>query len=384
MGKIFRIELLPARHGDAILVSYGDPIRPARFLIDGGPLGAFASLTTRLEALPPDQRELELLVVTHVDGDHIEGALKLLNRPDLVRFQDIWFNGWPHLDRTLQEPTTSGGNEIEAVDRSALQGAFFGTRIGNAAWNMAFKGQTIFVTIDGELPCVVLPGGMKITLLSPRLSELKQLRTAWDRALDRVGLDPNDTQAIQERLDRLPRYRNIEAHQQRKRDVLDGTYETIGKIDDAAANGSSLAFVAEYEGKRCAFLGDAHAVPVQQALARMARTEGTERVRLDAFKLAHHGSLGNISADVLAKVECDTYLVSTDGSIFNHPDDAAIALIARRSPGARFVFNYRSDRTALWDDTRLRQELGYRALFPHAAEAGAVLDLLTPLDEALA
>ena len=75
MADIFRIELLPARHGDCLLLEYGDAARPHRVLIDGGPIGAYGALSQRLAALPDDERELELLVITHVDGDHIEGCL---------------------------------------------------------------------------------------------------------------------------------------------------------------------------------------------------------------------------------------------------------------------------------------------------------------------
>jgi len=377
MRKIFRIQLLPARHGDAILVEYGDAASPARFLIDGGPLGAYAGLKARLEALPTDQREFELLVVTHIDGDHIEGALKLINDADLVRFRDIWFNGWRHLVQGLQEPVTALDEAVDAIDRSVLEGLFFGARIGDRPWNAAFGGGPIFVPLEGPLPSVTLPGGMKITLLSPRLQELKQLREAWDKALTRLALDPGDTQAIRDKLEKLNRFRSIETYEQRILDMLYGTSEAVGKIDDAAANGSSIAFVAEYEGKRCAFLGDAHAVPVEKALTRMAREDGAERVRLDAFKVAHHGSAGNIDPNVLARVRCSNYLVSTDGSIFNHPDDAAIAMIARRSPGAHIFFNHRSERTAIWDDARLREDLGYAsARYPLTAQQGSVLDLL--------
>lgn len=38
---MFRIELLPAAHGDAIWVKYGDPARPRRIVIDGGPASSY-------------------------------------------------------------------------------------------------------------------------------------------------------------------------------------------------------------------------------------------------------------------------------------------------------------------------------------------------------
>ena len=51
----FRIEMLPALHGDCLLVEYGTPQRTRRLLIDGGPIGAFVDLPHRdLPAGPVD------------------------------------------------------------------------------------------------------------------------------------------------------------------------------------------------------------------------------------------------------------------------------------------------------------------------------------------
>jgi len=375
MAEIFRIELLPARHGDCILIEYGDARRPSRFLIDGGPIGAYPALERRLKALPPDERELELLVITHIDADHIEGGLKLLNHPELASFRDIWFNGWPHLDQPLDEPAVEDGLDGR-TERSVLEGAFAKMRIGDRVWNGAFQGRPIFVPQDGALPRIALPGGMVLTLLSPRLPDLVRLRREWIKAMDRLGLDPDDARAIEQELEKKKRLRGAKSDEQRVLDILLGAQEVTGKVDDAVANGSSIAFLAEYAGRRCALLADAHTVAVEQALRRLVRQEGSDRVRLDALKLAHHGSAGNINASILALLECDAFLVSTDGSIFNHPDDDAIKEVVRRAPGARLFFNYLSERTAIWDREDLRGELGYSACFPQLPDRGMVFDLM--------
>ncbi|MFP5462716.1 MAG: hypothetical protein ACLGII_14300 [Gammaproteobacteria bacterium] len=43
-GEFFRIEMLPALHGDCLVVEWGDERRTRRMLIDGGPIGAFGAL----------------------------------------------------------------------------------------------------------------------------------------------------------------------------------------------------------------------------------------------------------------------------------------------------------------------------------------------------
>ena len=89
----------------------------------------------------------------------------------------------------------------------------------------------------------------------------------------------------------------------------------------------------EAEGRRLLLAGDAHARVMVEALRKVAERDGTERVKVDVFKLAHHGSAGNVTRDLLDLVECDRYVVSTNGQYFNHPDVEAVELLGR--PGAR-------------------------------------------------
>ena len=53
-----------------------------------------------IESLPSDQRHFELFVVTHVDTDHIDGAILLMrDRHDLgVTFGEVWFNDWARIE----------------------------------------------------------------------------------------------------------------------------------------------------------------------------------------------------------------------------------------------------------------------------------------------
>jgi hypothetical protein len=399
MTDIFRIELLPARHGDCLLLEYGDAARPHRVLIDGGPIGAYGALSQRLAALPADQRELELLVITHVDGDHIEGCLKLLNHRELATFRDIWFNGWPHIAQPLKEPpppragatnanTATGmpgaangpngaGADVNA-QRSALQGSMISVRIEDRQWNAAFQGAPIFVPAIGPLPVRELPGGLRLTLLSPTLDKLEKLRAAWDRALERAELDASDEGALGARLEGRAAFRSGGLRRRpRPEEMLSSTALALGPIDNAVANGSSIAVIAEYQGRRIALLGDAHAPTLTAALRRLAGAAGEPRLRLDAVKMAHHGSAANLSEDFLSRIDCATWLISTDGSIFNHPDDEALHTVVRNVPGARLLFNYRSARTAPWDEPALRAAHGHQAFYPTDAAAGMSLDLMT-------
>jgi hypothetical protein len=66
--------------------------------------------------------------------------------------------------------------------------------------------------------------------------------------------------------------------------------------DGAAANGSSIALILEYEGRRVLLASDAHPFDLVAAVHRL-RPDGS-RLPLGTCKLAHHGSKRNVSRDL--------------------------------------------------------------------------------------
>ena len=97
-GPVFTVEMLAGGNGDALWIEYGDPDRPFRIMVDGGTEPTRTTLAARFGALPEDQRHVELLIVTHIDGDHIGGILDFLEKQMVpVTFGDVWFNGYRHL-----------------------------------------------------------------------------------------------------------------------------------------------------------------------------------------------------------------------------------------------------------------------------------------------
>ena len=377
MAPMFRVEMLPARHGDCLLLSYGDPAAPRHVLIDGGPNGSYETLAARLKTVA----RLELLVVTHIDNDHIGGIVKLMGDDTLAtRWEELWFNGWEQITRPLRGLAAPRAGVDAAAQRSALEGHHLAERAARRGCriNGRFDGAPLCVASDGALPEVTLDGGLRLVLLSPDVAGLKTLRRAWDQALTRTKLDPDDPAALAARLARDKRYRGHSPNAL-SADLVRSLARAESPLDEAAANGSSIAVVAEYAGRRVALLGDAHAPVIEAALRRLARQEGTPRVRLDALKLAHHGSKGNLSAGLLKAIDCARFLVSTDGSQFDHPDDEALALVVQHTaPGVELHFNHRNARTARWGEGGLQGALGHRAHFPHDAGAGSVVDLTGP------
>ncbi len=90
------IEALPAEYGDSLLVTCSTPKGDWRLLVDTGPPECWASLKARLGQIPADRaghRHLDLVVITHIDDDHIGAAAAHFGDRTLgLTFGDVWFN----------------------------------------------------------------------------------------------------------------------------------------------------------------------------------------------------------------------------------------------------------------------------------------------------
>lgn len=367
------IEMLPAQKGDCLWIEYGDPGALHRLIIDGGTSPTFReSLKDRIEKLPPDQRRFDLLIVTHVDIDHIGGVLKLLEDHQRlgIEFDDVWFN--PFVDPA----------DLPTADESVLgyiEGEILTEQLRTSGWhwNEAFGGKAVCVPEVGPLPSHDLPGGMTLTLISPTPHEIELLRAHWRDVVRDAGLIPG---VPGDPLAEMAHRRGIKLEDEdallggKEKPLIDvdALAETPFVPDRAVPNASSIALVAEFDGRRCLLAGDAYS-PVMEASLRKWKTNANDKVLpLDVLKMPHHGSGGNITNDLLGMVRCSRYLFSTNGANFGispgHPDEEAVARVLRHGrSGDResiLYFNYRSDRNEGWDNEKLMDEHGYSVVYP--------------------
>lgn len=354
---MIRIEMLPAAHGDCLLVEYGDGVKvEGRILLDGGLRSTFEKALAPRLARIGKPCPLDLLVVTHVDQDHIEGVLALLDLPAPERVVDarwVWFNGY---------------GEISSGRLGPAQGEDVSQRLSALPydWNAGFDKRIVVAPRSGALPVVKLPGRATLTLLSPGRTQLRALVPVWEDALREAGLRPGGG-----RISAAAKAGILGAKKRPLKRIAPSDVPALAgattPTDDAEANGSSIAFILEHRRKKVLFAADAHPDVLEEALRRYG---AGERVRLDAFKLPHHASKHNVARSLLARVACRDFLVSTDGSRFGHPDPEAIArvLVTQRAP--RLHFNYRSDYNRAWDSAELREARGYEAFFPEGGKGG--------------
>lgn len=340
---MLRIEMLPARHGDGFWIEYSSAKAPRRVVIDGGPAPNLDVLTDRIDAVG-ETCPVDLYVVTHIDDDHIGAALALFqDPPPALDVAEVWFNDWRHLPK----------GSLGAVQGARLAKALDGHR---AVWNQAFDDAAVMD--DGTLPIVDLPDGAALTLLSPGAAQLKTLRAKWNTEIAEFKKKGGVLGGRKE-----PFPTSVD---------MDALLEKKTKLDGSSANGSSIAFLFEYDGTRILFGADAYGPVLLDAIRRMSPKKP---LRLDAFKLPHHGSGANVTEELLKAVDCEHFWVSSNGDKFQHPDPEAIARVIHTHPGCTLHFNYRTRFTELWDNAALRKKHRYKTRYPKAGAEGLAFDL---------
>lgn len=349
---MLELQLLPARQGDAIWIRWTDGPRTRQLLVDMGTTGVGKKLRDRLNALPADQREFDLLVVTHIDADHIGGVLAcLVENPETpVVIHDVWFNGLDHLvpprPRTLE-------------DQGGVQGKQLMDWLGARKWNAAFEGGRVCADDNrsvsfGELKLTVLgPTQQRLAALAPRWA--KDLVEAMKKKDDRVSTGRLEAQGRAK--PKAPELPDVAA--------LDALAALARGGDKSEPNGSSIALLVEHPDARILLAGDAFASDLVTALS--ARNAP---IALDAVKLPHHGSKENVTKELLEVIDCPLYLFSTDGTQFFHPDAAAVASVIahgkRTRPDVELGFNCTSDYSGWWNNEDWKSRFGYRTQYGDA------------------
>ena len=312
---MLEIKLLPARQGDAIWIRWGDAGSPHQMIIDMGTEEIGENIRETILALPEADRSFDLMVVTHVDRDHIGGLLTCLAEADPIpgfSVNDIWFNGFQHL---------SGGAVKTGLEpMGPAQGERLSSWLRQQVWNREFRGGPVQRVPDEQPPTVTLHDGLKLTILGPTPERLSSFIPTWKEEVEealRKGTLTDVSPGLESMGPKVPPI--LEEPMD-----LEILAETSNSADTSKANGSSIAMLLEYAGRRLILSGDAYSDDLEDAIKALAPDQ---LLHVDAFKLPHHGSKKNLFKSLVESVVCDNWVFSTDGTQFRHPDPVALARV---------------------------------------------------------
>jgi ribonuclease BN (tRNA processing enzyme) len=120
---VIEIEFLGGRHGDSILMQWGPERRV--MLIDGGSASVYEDVLRQrlldLPHLPGQPPKIDVVCISHVDDDHIEGIRRLLREirqtqaehlPEPVHIVRVWYNS---VDKLVDSVDTGLSTSAHAV-----------------------------------------------------------------------------------------------------------------------------------------------------------------------------------------------------------------------------------------------------------------------------
>jgi beta-lactamase superfamily II metal-dependent hydrolase len=343
---LFTLEALEAKHGDALLLHFGTTPKPQLIVLDGGPAGVFnKTLRNRLNLVkaarsPNDALVIRMLMVSHIDDDHINGVLQLTKRLEELRAQKkplpynlltLWHNSF---DDILGNQADTLAANLKAAVKAVSVGAAMPTNLpiqrhsalvlasvkqGRELRNHA---ETLSLDVnEGFDSLVMVPegqksktlsfgGGLSFTVLGPREARVRKLQEEWDKEIKKLGV----------------------ARQ-------------AAFMDDSVFNLSSIIVLAKAGGRTMLLTGDARGDDILEGL-KHGKLLKNGTCHVDLLKLPHHGSDHNVSTEFFRQVTADHYVVSGNGEHGN-PELATLKMLSEARGQEAFTLSLTNEEPRL-------------------------------------
>jgi hypothetical protein len=312
---IFSLDVRRARKGDCLILHYGTKEKPGLALIDGGPAHVFGpQLKPRLEQIRTardlaDSEPLivDLLMVSHIDDDHINGILELTRelvgakaarKPLPIKVLNFWHNTFDDIiasnpdelvasvKASFGAASLAGEPDVDGLDShtaKVLASIGQGLKLRDDAralglrTNSEFGGKLIMASTNQALD---LKGGLKFTVVGPMEAELLALQKKHAEFLRKAKKDK----------------------------------EAVASFSDTSvANLSSIVVLAEVSGKKMLLTGDARGDKILLGLEKVGLLEPRGKMKVDILKMPHHGSDRNMETVFFERIEADHYVFSGNG-----------------------------------------------------------------------
>lgn len=306
------IKFYQAECGDAARIRFmGNDNKHHNIFIDSGFERTFRFvLGEEIKKIEKDTEQIDLWVITHIHDDHIGGVLKYLDSVKSGEFNDIvsqWYYNVPRFYAFVLNNNNPNISKAVSIGQ------------GDILYEYLKNNKKLSETdITSELPCIDF-FGLKITVLSPSVEKLKQLRNKYP--IDSINeLEKSESTTISEAKGAKENDYNIKLIDFKHGDFVE---------DKSVENGSSISVITEYSNKKTLLLSDSHPSDIITALRKLGYSKENQ-FECDWVKVSHHGSTGNNSNELYNLIKCNNYLFSVDGeNKHNLPFKECIARIIR-------------------------------------------------------
>lgn len=374
-----KIHFIKALSGDSFLLEFSDK---NCILIDCGYRATYEKeLKPLLRELHSQGYRISLLVVTHMDEDHIGGAISLIeengnsNAPNIIAIDNIWFNGifdvcknykyvLSHLYDCLPENDSKKYRYIRTEllkligdgkgDISANQAEAFELLCRSNHYRLNEGTKNGLITNDIKIEI----GECKVSVLSPSINEIERFAKWIDKSLVSC-LGKNYKLEKSSFIDYIEKIvialgkdeegscgsEVIAAGKSNIQEWI-GT-STLAKMNEV--NRMSIVMEIEFDGKTMLFTGDSES----ESWIDSARS------RYNLVKLSHHGTT-QPNLKLLESIEFGGAIISTNGKK-NHPENELLArLLKKKIDNIYFNYNIRQkeDIIAYQDECKFTAHFG--------------------------
>ncbi|MBU5206332.1 MBL fold metallo-hydrolase [Bacillus safensis] len=385
------IEMFPADNGDSFLIRCKGE-RTSNILIDFGYEETYREfIKPRLLELSADGEKLDLVVLTHIDADHVEGAQFFFeengnsSNPSIIEVKEVWHNSFRHLaisegsqtipDKLVRKverkvksfPTKK--NQRDETKVSIEQG----TRIASLlykyeySWNSLFDGRAVTFSTGP----IALNEDVNLTVLSPTGSQLDRLREHWRTGLKKLfpGVPIVDDRILDDAVEFVsylyPDWGvpNLSEKASSHKGLI-SLAENPFREEKSVINASSITFILDFYDKKVLFLADSQSSIIKNSLERLYENESFP-IFFDAIKVSHHGSKANTSKELLDFIYSDKYLISTNGAQYGHPHLEALARLVvndKKYDKKNIFFNYETESSSKFSKKQWEQEFNYSVI----------------------
>ena len=281
-------------------------------------------------------KHIDILVVTHIDDDHIKGVITMLNKykdDDVFQIDKIWFNSYQSTGEEETRKLTPEETEVILRLKSGLKHKlkpYTGEISTNQSMTLAetilslpkYEKAWNLRAITTSTPVQRLGRWGKISFVSPSPERLKDLmkdyaKWIYEHLYRKLGANEK-YEGSENIFEILVRYADVNKHILSEGQV--SAAETLteyllrekskpSRLDDSPTNGSSIAFVWKKGRHRILMLGDAWADEVTRGLLK-AFSKGRYPLLFDFVKVSHHASAANTTSTLLDHIESKDWFIS--------------------------------------------------------------------------
>lgn len=323
-----KIKFLKAFNGDSILISFKEGQKSINILIDGGRQATYVQkgkngkpeygeLKDTIDAIRERDEKIDLLVLTHVDDDHIGGVLKWFEKDENAHtlIGKVWFNSGRLISEYFDEDEIKDNLLTFYPDETLLTSIGQGVKFEDYIETKGIWERSLVIALEYFEYL-----GIKFKILSPSPDKLKLLLGKWEKEAP----ESLDTSA-----------------EKNDYDLTLSEHITTDKFkeDPTIHNGSSIAFIMTFGKNNLVFLGDAHPTVVVNSLKEFGYSK-EKPLKAELVKISHHGSKANTNIEMLELIETKRYIISTNGDKHAHPNKKCLARLASVNDNCEVFFNY--------------------------------------------